>query len=433
MNKEIGKDYYLVEKIGKGAFGEVFLTKNHKNEQLFATKKIDKGKIKDERLKRYFETEILILRQVNHENIIKLKETLKDSDSFYLVFEYCNGGDLAGSLQKYKEKFGKPFDQETVQYIMRQIISGFEHIHDMKIIHRDIKLENILVDYPNKEDKENLNLMNCKIKITDFGLSTYLKSDCLAQSIIGNPINMEPHIYEKLRRMNNDEDFGYDQKADIWSLGTICYEMLVGAPAFESATYPELYKKLKKGLYKIPSDITLSKETISFLNGMMQYDDKSRLDIHQLANHFFIKKDVKDFHPVQIKKSNNLEKTIMMNIKENSPMWNIFEENEALNEINPEMIVPNKEKPVKVKGIVDDGTDILGNLIKQNGGSEETYVNTPDSGNKIIVDNSLSSFLQKNFDEMNIESFYLEPLLAPITPLEEMKNIEQTLKYIDSL
>jgi len=144
------------------------------------------------------------------------------------------------------EKYGKPFSQEIVQHIMRQIISAFVYLHSCDIIHRDVKLENILVQFPNEEDKENLNMMKAKIKVTDFGLARYLKGDKLAVSILGNPLNMDPHIFEKLMRVDNNTTFRYDQKADIWSLGTCTYELLIGCPAFDASSYEELFKKNRK-------------------------------------------------------------------------------------------------------------------------------------------------------------------------------------------
>ena len=130
---------------------------------------------------------------------------------------------------------------------MRQVIAGFVYLHSSRILHRDIKLENILVQFPTEEDKENLNMMKAKFKITDFGFARYLKENKMAESVLGNAINMEPHILRKLARIDNETSFGYDQKADIWSLGTITYELLIGCPTFEASSYEELKKKIEKG------------------------------------------------------------------------------------------------------------------------------------------------------------------------------------------
>jgi NIMA (never in mitosis gene a)-related kinase len=85
--------------------------------------------------------------------------------------EYCNGGELAKALEKYMQKYSKLFPEEIVQHIMKQIISAFKYIHERKIIHRDVNLQNILLHYENEEDKENLNIMKAQVKVIDFGFA----------------------------------------------------------------------------------------------------------------------------------------------------------------------------------------------------------------------------------------------------------------------
>ena len=112
---------------------------------------------------------------------------------------------------------------------------------------------------------------------------------------------MDPQILAKMRKIDNNQSFGYDQKADIWSLGTICYEMLIGAPPFDATSYEELVSKIQKGDYKIPNNLKLSKEAISFINGMLQQNPQKRLNIDQLVNHNFLIKNVKDFTELDLK------------------------------------------------------------------------------------------------------------------------------------
>ena len=204
--------------------------------------------------------------------------------------EYCNGDELTKVLAKYQSKYGRPFTEELVQYLMRQIISAFQYIHNQRIIHRDIKLENILLNYNNKQDIKDLNLMKAQVKIIDFGFSCKIDVGSHAFIRVGNPLNMDPLILKKLYNKNNGKyrQLGYDQKADIWSLGTICYEMLIGKVAFDAEDMEELINKIEAGKYKVPTN--LSKEVISFLNGMLQYTPNLRLDINLLTQHDFIKK-----------------------------------------------------------------------------------------------------------------------------------------------
>ena len=301
MQNEV-KGYRIDELLGKGSSSTIFSVTRTQDGKKFAMKVIERSLVNDKRYKKYINNEIFILKNVNYEYVIKLIEIKMDLNYIYLVFEYCNGLDLGKCLKRYMQKFNKPFSQEIVQHLMRQIISAFVYLHSSNIIHRDVKLENMLVQFPTEEDKENLNMMKAKIKITDFGLARYIKADKLAVSVLGNPINMDPYILKKMMRIDNNTTFGYDQKADIWSLGTSTYELLIGCPAFDASSYEELFKKIENGEFRIPGEINLSIEAISFISGMLRYDPQSRLDIESLSKQYFLTRDVSSFHNVKLKR-----------------------------------------------------------------------------------------------------------------------------------
>ena len=192
-------------------------------------------------------------------------------------------------------------------------------------MHRDIKLENILLNYENEEDRKILNLMKAQVKIIDFGFACKIQKNALTFTTIGNPMNMDPLILKKLTsRGKKARQLGYDQKADIWSLGAICYEMLIGKAAFDADDMDELVHKIEDGKYKVPT--TLSKEVVSFLNGMLQYDSASRLNIDQLAAHPFLTKNVNEFKSIDVRAvSNKLDgKDIVIDVKNNTSIWAIF-------------------------------------------------------------------------------------------------------------
>ena len=219
-------DNLILEKsLGKGAFGEVFLTKKVGDDnKIYATKQYERDKIENTEAMKYLKNEIAILQTLNHPNIVKFEDVKKTKKHFYIVMEFCNGGELSKALEKYQLKFGKPFSQEIVQYLMRQIIDAFKYIHGQKIMHRDIKLDNILINFQNEKDKKELNMMKAQIKIIDFGFACKIAKDSLTYTAIGNPINMDPLILKKLNTPGRKaRQLGYDQKAvrltlKIWKI-----------------------------------------------------------------------------------------------------------------------------------------------------------------------------------------------------------------------
>ena len=168
-------DLTLSEKIGKGCFGDIFLSFKQNIQTKYATQVINKTDINDKGIKRYLNNWIFILKDIHHLNISKFIELKISPQKVYVVTEYYNGGNLRECLEIYKKKINKPFSEEIVQYIMRQIIDAMKYLHNKKIIHRNMKLDNIMIHYEDENDRINNNIMKGKIKITDFSFATYLK------------------------------------------------------------------------------------------------------------------------------------------------------------------------------------------------------------------------------------------------------------------
>ena len=349
--------YITEKKLGEGSFGVVYLTRKEGDSKKYATKELDREEIDSSEAKKYLINEIRILQSLNHPNIVKFVDIKKTKKHYYIMMEFCNGGELSKNLEKYMMKNGTAFPEELVQHFMRQIIDAFKYIHGKKIIHRDVKLDNILLHFDNEEDKKNFNLMKAQVKIIDFGFSCIYND--IKKSILGSPINMDPLILKKLTDSTGaTRELGYDMSADIWSIGTICYEMLIGKSAFDSNDIKELSDKIEKGAYKVPTNI--SAELVSFLNGMLQYEGKNRLNAEQLSRHAFLTKDVKQFKRINLNEiSNKIEdnqievdthenKTFLLKktIK-NSTIWSIYkgnQENVLTNISGNEFIDPVDEK-----------------------------------------------------------------------------------------
>ena len=311
-------DYSLGQCIGKGSFGEVYLTTKKGINKLFATKKIPKYKVKNPSIKKHLLDEIEILQTLNHKNIMKVEKIKQTINNYYIITEYYNGGGLYNTLKKYKKIYGRPFPENIVQHLMRQIIDAIIYLHQRKIIHRDLKLENLLINYETEEDKNNLNLLKAEVKIIDFGFSTHLDGSHLRYSVLGSPINMDPILLTKLNNQNLSYLIGYDEKADIWSLGTVCYEMATGETLFPVQDINQLVQRVEIGIYHIP--IYISQELVSFLEGMLQYLGKDRLNAVELSMQPFLTKNVNEFTKIDTTNPNNKFDALglIVNIKKGS-------------------------------------------------------------------------------------------------------------------
>ena len=332
-SNEKGNDYgtivdnYIIGKLLREEYyGKVHISKKKGDDKnLYATRILEREKIEKEKdLYNYLNQEINILQSLKHPNIVKLEDIKKTKTHFYLTMEYCNGADLPKALEKYKEKYGKPFSEEIVQHLMAQLISAIKYIHEKGIIHKNINLENIMLNFENEKDIKDYNLMKANVKIIDFFHSS-------KKSKPGLPINASPSTLKKLKlggyniKMADSDD----EKVDIWSLGTIFYEILIGKPIFDADDLNEQIDKVEQGDYYVPKNISF--ETVSFMNGMLQQEPKKRLNAEQLLKHPFLTKNINEFTPIDMNKyadklKLNEEGMIIINTKNNESVWSIFNE-----------------------------------------------------------------------------------------------------------
>ena len=338
----INETIIIKNKIGKGAYGDVFLGKDIQNNTLYAIKKISKKSLIKPDTKKYFKNEINIIKNLKyHPNIVKFINIKETISNFYIIFEYLNGGDLDNFIKKYINKYNKTIPEKIVKYIIKNVLKGLNSLNAQNIIHRDIKLSNILINYLNNTDLINENILNAEIKIIDFGFAKYLKQDEFTNSIIGTPFYMDPKILHGYLLEKNEKKYLYNMKVDIWSIGIMTYYLLLGVFPFNAKNYENLIENIENKEYIFPLnkyEINLSKEAINFIENTLNLDEEQRYSSEELLKHNWLnnnfnyklykiknEKELNDFIPLNfidywkpINLNININKEIKKNIKEHS-------------------------------------------------------------------------------------------------------------------
>ena len=278
-------NFYLYGRpIGQGAFGKVNLGLNVLTGRVVAIKSFKKRseeKFKTNMKKILYETDLM--KRFNHPNITKILEVFHDEDYMLIVMEYINGGNLFSFVKKRRK-----LNEKMAKFLFRQIILGIKHIHSQNIVHRDIKLENILID------------LNNNVKICDFGIGKILKSsDELLYDRCGTPMYMAPEIL-LCNKKNGYSAF----PVDIWASGITLYIMLSGTLPYninnnnksnEDLSLNEIKNKDNKNLqlqivnFKPKKIKNISKEANNLLNGLLNKNPDKRLKCDEILNHPWLK------------------------------------------------------------------------------------------------------------------------------------------------
>ena len=287
-------------KIGEGGFATVYLAKDIIKNKKYAVKFVQTSTMGPKKLQLFQnEKNILNLALVNNfPNIIKIHAIFKDSaGNYYIVLDYCNGGSLDKCFKEYNNTHGRPFPEKYVRYLMKEILLGVNSLHQYGVIHRDLKLGNILLNYKNEIDKINNNILNAEVKITDFNASYYpnnLQPINGMEIIISEPktaIGTVPYMSPSVlfNGLKPGNQIPYDKKADIWSLGVLCYEMLFAKKPFGNYQNYETYQNILHANFDIPK--TISIQARNFLNCMLILDSNKRYSARRLLLHEFIVKN----------------------------------------------------------------------------------------------------------------------------------------------
>ncbi|RPA85334.1 Pkinase-domain-containing protein, partial [Ascobolus immersus RN42] len=235
----IGK-FKVGMEIGKGSFATVYRGKNIETKELVAIKAVLWSKL-NKKLLENLESEIKILKNVNHPHVVGLIDCQKNQKFIHLIMDYCSLGDLSQFIKRRDNVPGGGLNEVVARHFIQQLASALKFLHTKNLIHRDVKPQNLLLDPPPGDQFEELpGYIGLRalptLKLADFGFARILPSTAMAETLCGSPLYMAPEIlrYEK-----------YDGKVDLWSTGAVSYEMLVGKPPYSATNHVELLRRIE--------------------------------------------------------------------------------------------------------------------------------------------------------------------------------------------
>jgi len=330
MGKVIGQ-YQLLEFIGQGAYGRVYKAQHRSTGEIVAIKVVSALKLTSQKLIDNLDREIKILQAIKHPQIVNLIEVFESKGETNLVMEFCQGGDFAG----YMKSRGR-LSEELARFFLQQIAAALEFMRFRKLIHRDLKPSNLLLS--SKDDRPVL-------KVADFGYARHIDPTDLAQTTCGSPLYMAPEILESQK---------YNAKADLWSVGCILYEMVIGRVPFMARGQVELFEKIKTQELAFPDDPSISSSCKDLLKRLLKKNPGERITFEE----FF-------FHPF-------LE-------FEKFPRGNFFNRDEVVEDFTPPDF-PTKEEEVALKRQVDEALQSIDNeIVSMDGSPKEPSFTRPRS------------------------------------------------------
>ena len=393
--------YKLLKLLGEGSFGKAYLCENLSDNSHCVIKQIPLDGL-DEQEKKETYNEVLILKKVNHSNIIKFIDVFKKSkpiNTLNIVTEYADDGDLNQKIEKLKQKKSPFTEKEIINYLI-QICLALNHIHKKKIIHRDLKSGNIFLT------KGGL------VKLGDFGISKGFKNTWeKAKSKVGTPYYLSPEI------INNKP---YDSKSDIWALGVMLYEMMTFKMPFNANSLPALSLKILRGIYQQPSSY-YSKDLINLVKQCLTLEPKKRPSAEMILKMNFIKKRICGYLD-EINFNENLSMTVIRKYKEKKEKKIIGLNNKKIisNRNKNNNDINNKKLKINFNNNknFDNDKGKLINFFKKKNNAENNNVDNNKNNEKInlkfkIVDNKDNNNEPLNFlkdNKINIKNIKIVDL-----------------------
>ncbi|XP_034517279.1 serine/threonine-protein kinase Nek1 isoform X4 [Ailuropoda melanoleuca] len=275
LRKRIMEKYVRLQKIGEGSFGKAILVKSTEDGRQYVIKEINISRMSNKE-REESRREVAVLANMKHPNIVQYRESFEENGSLYIVMDYCEGGDLFKRINAQK---GILFQEDQILDWFVQICLALKHVHDRKILHRDIKSQNIFLT------------KDGTIQLGDFGIARVLNSTVeLARTCIGTPYYLSPEICENKP---------YNNKSDIWALGCVLYEMCTLKHAFEAGNMKNLVLKIISGSFP-PVSLHYSYDLRNLLSQLFKRNPRDRPSVNSILEKGFIAKRIEKFLSPQL-------------------------------------------------------------------------------------------------------------------------------------
>ncbi|PNJ63039.1 serine/threonine-protein kinase Nek1 isoform X9 [Pongo abelii] len=267
--------YVRLQKIGEGSFGKAILVKSTEDGRQYVIKEINISRMSSKE-REESRREVAVLANMKHPNIVQYRESFEENGSLYIVMDYCEGGDLFKRINAQK---GVLFQEDQILDWFVQICLALKHVHDRKILHRDIKSQNIFLT------------KDGTVQLGDFGIARVLNSTVeLARTCIGTPYYLSPEICENKP---------YNNKSDIWALGCVLYELCTLKHAFEAGSMKNLVLKIISGSFP-PVSLHYSYDLRSLVSQLFKRNPRDRPSVNSILEKGFIVKRIEKFLSPQL-------------------------------------------------------------------------------------------------------------------------------------
>nr|XP_039335087.1 serine/threonine-protein kinase Nek1 isoform X8 [Saimiri boliviensis boliviensis] len=267
--------YVRLQKIGEGSFGKAVLVKSTEDGRQYVIKEINISRMSSKE-REESRREVAVLANMKHPNIVQYRESFEENGSLYIVMDYCEGGDLFKRINAQK---GVLFQEDQILDWFVQICLALKHVHDRKILHRDIKSQNIFLT------------KDGTVQLGDFGIARVLNSTVeLARTCIGTPYYLSPEICENKP---------YNNKSDIWALGCVLYELCTLKHAFEAGSMKNLVLKIISGSFP-PVSLHYSYDLRSLVSQLFKRNPRDRPSVNSILEKGFIAKRIEKFLSPQL-------------------------------------------------------------------------------------------------------------------------------------